>query len=66
MTDIPFVPPWRQHIKGLLSDVVSDYMNDENLSSDALIDDLKEEVKSWADYIKDKYVKAIEIYDKLG
>ena len=66
MTDIPFVPPWRQHIKGLLSDVVSDYMNDENLPPNALIDDLKEEVKSWADYHKDNYVKATEIYDKLS
>ena len=59
MTDIPFVPPWRQHIKGLLSDVVADYMNDENLSPDALIDDLKE-VKSWATIIKTITLKQLQ------
>ena len=56
---------WRDHLKSLLSDVVADYMNDETLSANALIDDLKEEVNSWMEYHKSNYVKASEIYDKL-
>ena len=56
---------WRDHLKNLLSDIVSEYMNDENLSADSLVDDLREEVHSWMMYHKDNYVKASEIYDKL-
>ena len=56
---------WRNHLKNLLSDIVSEYMNDETLSSEALVDDLREEVHSWMMYHKDNYAKASEIYDKL-
>jgi hypothetical protein len=56
---------WRDHLKGLLSDIVSEYMNDENLSADALVDDLREEVHSWMMYHQEHYAKASEIYDKL-
>jgi|DEB0MinimDraft_10_1074344.scaffolds.fasta_scaffold76951_2 hypothetical protein len=56
---------WRDHLKGLLSDVVADYMNDETLSADMFVDDLREEVHSWMMYHKDQYAKASEIYDKL-
>ena len=56
---------WRDHLKNLLSDIVSEYMNDETLSSEALIDDLRKEVHSWMMYHKDNYAKASEIYDKL-
>ena len=56
---------WRNHLKNLLSDIVSEYMNDENLSADSLVDDLREEVHSWMMYHQENYVKASEIYDKL-
>ena len=56
---------WRDHLKNLLSDIDSEYMNDETLSSQALLDDLREQVHSWMMYHKDNYVKASEIYDKL-
>ena len=56
---------YRNHLKNLLSDIVLEYMNDETLSSQALLDDLREEVHSWMMYHQEHYVKASEIYDKL-
>ena len=56
---------YRNHLKNLLSDIVSEYMNDETLSSQAFLDDLREEVHSWMMYHQEHYVKASEIYDKL-
>ena len=56
---------YRNHPRNLLSDIVSEYMNDETLSSEALVDDLRKEVHSWMMYHQEHYVKASEIYDKL-
>ena len=56
---------WRQHCKGLLSDIISDYLNDDNMTPDHFIEDVKEELDSWMEYHKGQYVKASSIQDKL-
>tara|TARA_A200000159_G_scaffold49870_1_gene46087 strand:+ start:1943 stop:2182 length:240 start_codon:yes stop_codon:yes gene_type:complete len=56
---------WRTHCKGLLSDVIAEYLNADRMTPNDLIGDIKEEVDSWMEYHKGQYVKASSIYDKL-
>ena len=56
---------WRQHCKGLLSDIIADYLNDDNMTPNDFIEDVKEELDSWMEYHKGQYVKASSIQDKL-
>lgn len=56
---------YRQHLKGLLGDIVGEYMNDPELKPQNFIDDIKEEIDSWVEYHQDNYVKATTIRDKL-
>ncbi len=57
---------WRQHCKGLLSDIIADYLNDDKMSPKDFVDDIKEELDSWMEYHKGQYVKASSIQDKLS
>ena len=56
---------WRQHCKGLLSDIIADYLNDDKMTPNDFIEDVKEELDSWMEYHKGQYVKASSIQDKL-
>ena len=56
---------WREHCKGLLSDIVADYLNDDKMTPKDFVDDIKEELDSWMDYHKEQYTKASSIQDKL-
>lgn len=56
---------WRSHCRGLLSDVIAEYLSDDKMSPSDLVYDLKEEVDSWMEYHKGQYVKAASMYDKL-
>ena len=56
---------WRQHCKGLLSDIIADYLNDDKMTPKDFVDDIKEELDSWMEYHKEQYVKASSIQDKL-
>ena len=57
---------WREHCKGLLSDIIADYLNDDKMSPKDFVDDIKEELDSWMEYHKGQYVKASSIQDKLS
>ena len=49
---------WREHCKGLLSDVISEYLNDDKMTPNHFVEDVKEELNSWMEYHKGQYVKA--------
>lgn len=55
---------WREHCRGLLSDVIAEYLNDENFTPDDLIDDFRAELKSWMDYHREQEMKASQMYCK--
>ena len=57
---------WREHCRGLLSDVIADYLNDENFTADDLVEDFRAELKSWMDYHQQQEMKASQIYCKLS
>ena len=56
---------WREHCKGLLSDIVADYLTDDKMTPKDFVDDIKEELDSWMEYNKEQYDKASSIQDKL-
>jgi len=56
---------WREHCKGLLSDVISEYLNDDKMTPNDFIEDVKGELDTWMEYHKEQYVKASSIQDKL-
>lgn len=56
---------WRNHCKALLSDVISEYLNDDKMTPNDFVEDVKEELDSWMEYHKGQYVKASSIQDKL-
>lgn len=57
---------WRTHCKGLLSDVITEYLNADRMTPKDFIEDVKEELDSWMEYHKEQYVKASSIQDKLS
>jgi len=56
---------WREHCKGLLSDVIAEYLNDDKMTPNDFIEDVKGELDTWMEYHKGQYVKASSIQDKL-
>tara|TARA_B100001939_G_scaffold87738_1_gene75193 strand:- start:2460 stop:2657 length:198 start_codon:yes stop_codon:yes gene_type:complete len=56
---------WREHCKGLLSDIIADYLNDDKMTPNDFIEDVREELDSWMEYHKEQYAKASSIQDKL-
>lgn len=56
--------PYRQHLRGLLCDIVGEYLASEEVSADDLIDDFRAEIKSWMDYHQQNEMKASQMYCK--
>jgi hypothetical protein len=51
--------------KDRLNDVISDYMNDEEVTAEELYQDILSEVKSWIDYHETYVKKHSALYLKL-
>ena len=64
--DPPTGHSWREHLRRLLSDVIADYLNDDDITPDDLIEDIRVEIKSWIDYHQRQEMKASQIYCKLS
>jgi hypothetical protein len=66
MTDITDTNtfPYRQHLRGLLCDIVGEYLASDEVSADDLIDDFRAEIKSWMDYHQQNEMKASQMYCK--
>jgi hypothetical protein len=56
--------PYRQHLRGLLCDIVGEYLASEEVSADDMINDFRAEIKSWMDYHQQNEMKASEMYCK--
>ena len=56
---------WREHLKNLLSDVVSEYLNSEDVEAEDLIEDIRQELKSWMDYHAQQELKASKVYHNI-
>lgn len=59
------VSNYHQHLKDRISDIISEYMSDDNLTPQHFVDDINGELKGWVDYYEQGRAKATEMQSKF-
>ena len=56
---------YHQHLKDRLTDIIAEYVGDDNLTPQMFFDDVVDELKSWVDYYEQGLMKSADLYCRM-
>ena len=59
------VSDYRQHLKDRLTDIIAEYVSNDDLTPQMFYDDVSDELKSWVDYYEQGLMKSADLYCRM-
>ena len=56
---------YRQHLKDRLTDIIAEYVSNDDLTPQMFYDDVSDELKSWVDYYEQGLMKSADLYCRM-
>ena len=56
---------YRQHLKDRLTDIIAEYVSNDDLTPQMFYDDVADELKSWVDYYEQGLRKSADLYCRM-